>query len=81
VRTVLEIEPDLYAAAERLTQAENKSLGQVVSDLLRRALGPGPAAEDLALLEKRNGFEVFPERPGPKATIDDVRQLCRDEGL
>lgn len=39
MKTLVDIEPELYAAAERLAQAQQKSLGQVLSELLRRAVG------------------------------------------
>jgi negative regulator of replication initiation len=83
MKTTLDIEPELYAAAERLAQSQKKSLGQVVSELLRRALGLSTAPDDgLATeLERRNGFDVFPERAGPKATVETVQQLCREEGI
>lgn len=81
MKTTLDIEPELYSAAERLAQAQHKSLGQVVSELLRRALGTGLAQTATTELERRNGFEVFPERPGPKASVESVQQLCREEGI
>ena len=83
MKTTFDIEPELYAAAERLAQSQKKSLGQVVSELLRRALGLSAGAEDTSAteLERRNGFDVFPERMGPKATVESVQLLCREEGL
>jgi negative regulator of replication initiation len=83
MKTVLDIEPELYAAAEQLAQSQKKSLGQVVSELLRRALGLSMELEDSMAteLEQRNGFDAFPERKGPKATIEGVRQLCYEEGI
>jgi hypothetical protein len=32
-------------------------------------------------VEQRNGFEVFAERAGRKATVESVQQLCRKEGM
>jgi hypothetical protein len=83
MKTTLDIEPELYAAAERLAQSQKKSLGQVVSELLRRTLGlsAGPDDASAAELERRNGFDVFSERTGPKATVEGVQQLCREEGI
>jgi negative regulator of replication initiation len=83
MKTTLDIEPELYAAAEHLARAQQKSLGQVISDLLRRALALSAGTPDAATaeLERRNGFEVFAERTGPKATVEAVQQLCREEGI
>jgi len=83
MKTTLDIEPELYAAAERLAQAQKKSLGQVVSELLQRTLGlsAGPDDASATELERRNGFDVFPERTGPKVTVEGVQQLCRKEGI
>jgi len=79
MKTLVDIEPELYAAAERLAQAQQKSLGQVLSELLQRAVGLSAEPEGALAteLERRNGFDVFPERTGPKATVESVRQLCR----
>ena len=83
MKTTVDIEPELYAAAERLAQSQQKSLGQVVSELLRRTLGLSAGSEvgSSAELERHNGFDVFPERTGPKATVEGVQQLCREEGI
>ena len=83
MKASLDIESELYAAAERLAQSQDKSLGQVVSELLRRTLGLGIGPEDASAseLERRNGFDVFLERTGPKATVESVQQLCREEGI
>jgi negative regulator of replication initiation len=83
MKTTLDLEPELYIAAKQLARSQKKSLGQVVSELLRRALGLSAAAADVSVaeLERRNGFDVFPERSGPRATIAAVQQLCREEGI
>jgi hypothetical protein len=81
MKTTLDIEPELYSAAEQLARSQQKSLGQIVSELLRRALGLAGGPQELAELERRNGFEVFPERPGAKATVEGVAQICREEGI
>lgn len=40
MRTTLEIDDDLLSAARELAAIEERSLGSVVSDLLRRGLAP-----------------------------------------
>lgn len=73
MRTTLAIDDDVLKAAKALAKAENRSLGEVVSDLARRSLRrpskPG---------RRRNGLLVTPSRGGPKATLDLVNAL-RDE--
>ena len=83
MKTTLDIESQLYAEAERLARSQNKSLGQVVSELLRRTLGLSAGSDDASVteLERRNGFDVFSERTGPKATVEGVQLLCREEGI
>ena len=83
MKTTLDIESQLYAEAERLARSQNKSLGQVVSELLRRTLGLSAGSDDASVteLERRNGFDVFLERTGPKATVEGVQLLCREEGI
>jgi len=54
-----------------------------VSELLRRTLGLSAGSDDASVteLERRNGFDVFSERTGPKATVEGVQLLCREEGI
>lgn len=83
MKATIDLDPDLYTAAERLAQSQRKSLAQVVSDLLRQALGLTTAVGkvDMAELERRNGFEVFPERSAPLVTVETVRQICAEEAI
>lgn len=68
VRTTVDLDDDVLAAAKALAAAERRSLGKVVSDLIRRGLAPRPMVED---------DDLFPlVRVGPKAapiTSDKVR--------
>ena len=83
MKALLDIEPELYATAERLALSQKKSLGQVVSELLQRALGLSAESDATSAteLERGNGFDVFPERTGPKVTVEAVQRLCREEGI
>jgi hypothetical protein len=83
MKTTVEIEPELYSAAEQLARLQDKSIAQVISSLLRRSLAMGNGAEAAIVdLERRNGFlDVFPDRDGPPVTIESVQQLCREEGI
>jgi hypothetical protein len=83
MKATIDLDPDLYTAAERMAQSQRKSLAQVVSDLLRQALGlaPSPGKLDVAELERRNGFAVFTERSAPPVTVEIVRQICAEEAI
>lgn len=58
MRTTLQIDDDVYRAAKSLADGENKSLGEVISGLARKALAPDPR------IGERNGFPVFAVSPG-----------------
>jgi hypothetical protein len=46
VRTTLELDDDLVAAAREMAAAERRSLGSVISDLARRGLTPARVEVD-----------------------------------
>jgi hypothetical protein len=58
MRTTLDIDDDILAAAKELAAARNSTAGQVISDLARTALTGG--ARDAPTV--RNGFELLPAR-------------------
>jgi hypothetical protein len=74
MRTTVDLDDDVLAAAKALAAAERRSLGKVVSDLVRRGLAPRPVVED---------DELFPVvRIGPRAgpiTAERVRAALDDE--
>jgi hypothetical protein len=75
MRTTVDLDEDALAAAKALAAAERRSLGKVISDLIRRGLAPRPVVED---------DELFPVvRVGPAAgtiTAEKVRAAL-DESL
>jgi hypothetical protein len=75
MRTTLDIEDDVLQAAKEIALSRGKTAGQVVSELLRKALQtpvePGRV---------RNGVPLMPRRPdAPVTTMALVNEL-RDEG-
>jgi hypothetical protein len=58
MRTTLDIDDDILAAAKDLAAARNSTAGQVISDLARAALTGG--TRDAPTV--RNGFELLPAR-------------------
>ena len=72
-RTTLALDEDVLAAAKALAVKEEKSLGQVISGLVRISLSDKPQ------FEMRNGFPLLPRRhPFPVITTEFVNSL-RDE--
>jgi hypothetical protein len=71
MRTTLDIDDDVLAAAKEIAKAENKSVGEVISGLARTALHRVPSHYRL-----RNGVPLLPVRTGAKpVTPQLVRQL------
>lgn len=60
MRTTLDIDDDVLAAAKELASGQKTTTGKVISDLARRTL-THPAK---APLVERNGFFVLPSRGG-----------------
>jgi Arc/MetJ family transcription regulator len=58
MRTTLDIDEDVLAAAKELGRSQNLSAGQVVSQLLRKAL-TGQAGRDTALAEQASGSQTI----------------------
>ncbi len=72
--TVTEIE----TALGELSADELQRVEAALRRLQRQRTGHSP---DIAAVERRNGFDVLPQREGAAATAEDVRRLCADEGI
>lgn len=76
MRTTLDIDDDVLRAAKEIAELHKKTAGQVVSELLRKALYPTPSAAQAV----RNGVPLLTRRPGaPVLTMELVNQLRDDE--
>jgi hypothetical protein len=74
MRTTLDIDDDVLAAAKELARAQNTTIGKVISELVRKALtGRSPLK-----FEWKHGFAVLPVRGGI-VTSELVDQLREDE--
>jgi hypothetical protein len=75
MRTTLDIDDDVLAAAKDLAAARKTTAGQVISELARAALtapsGRGP-------VRVRNGFPILP-KTGAVLTTEMVDRLAEDE--
>lgn len=67
MQTTLNIDDDVYLALEKLSRRESKPTGQLLSDLLRRALGvptPPPQISKNQPPVSFGGITPFPHRGG-----------------
>jgi site-specific recombinase XerD len=85
MRTTLDIDNDLLEAAKELARKQNISAGQVVSQLLRRALTGQPEnlSTSQAVKPKIPSVAGFHPFPAGKAVVsnDTVNRLREDEGV
>lgn len=71
MRTTLAIDDDVLAAAKELASTQQRSVGEVISALARKALRPSVAST-----KTRNGVPLLPVSPNtPRVTSELVRQL------
>jgi hypothetical protein len=75
MRTTLDIDDDVLAAAKELALARKSTAGQVISDLARASLTSRPRKGSLRI---RNGFPVLP-KTGTVLTTEMVDRLAEDE--
>ena len=68
------IDDDVLEAARGLSEAEGKSLGEVLSELARRGLGPRPQETE------EEGFPVFSVSPAAKPITQELVQRALEEG-
>ena len=73
MRTTLEIDDDLVQVARQLAQQRKTTMGQVVSQLVRKALAPKSAPR------MRNGVLLFDVKPGARKPSMALVNRLRDE--
>ncbi|RJF87953.1 CopG family transcriptional regulator [Oleomonas cavernae] len=73
MRTTLAIDDDVLIAAKAIARQQHKSIGEVVSDLARRALHR-PQAPAV-----RNGIPLLPVRDTQAVVTLDIVNTLRDE--
>jgi hypothetical protein len=73
MRTTLSIDDDVLVAAKAMAAQQERSLGEVISELARRSLRrPKPAGE-------RNGIPLLSQRPDAAPVTLDIVNALRDE--
>jgi hypothetical protein len=83
MRTTLDIDDDVLAAAKELSREQGRSAGAVVSTLLRQALTQAPRPVDGRARRARAGvagFRPFPSR-GQAVSNETIHALRDTEGV
>jgi len=73
MRTTLTIDDDVLVAAKAIAEQQHRSIGEVVSDLARKALRR-PSAPAV-----RNGIPLLPRRDDDTVVTLDIVNALRDE--
>jgi hypothetical protein len=85
MRTTLDIDDDVLAAAKELAKAGKSTTGEVISSLVRRALTAPASPSDEAAgpggTILKDGWYVLPSRGGPPVTNELVRRLLDEADL
>lgn len=76
MRTTLDIDDDVLAAAKQLAKKRNSTAGEIISDLARQALTKAPVAEEEP--RYRNGFRLLP-RTGQIITSEMVKKWLEED--
>jgi hypothetical protein len=76
MRTTLDIDDDVLRAAKELARRENKTAGEMISELVRRALGTSPTGLAAKKPKALYGLRPFPRRGGivSNEVIDRLRE-------
>ena len=80
MRTTLNLSEDALIAAQTLARRERLSLGDAVSELVRRGAQAGSLAAPSAVQSLRGRFALLPAR-GEIVTAEHVRSLMEREGI
>jgi hypothetical protein len=82
MRTTLDIDEDVLAAAKELARRQNLSAGQVVSQLLRKTL-TGQVVQSTASRDSVSEVTGFRPFPAGRAVVtnDAVNRLRETEGI
>ena len=83
MRTTLEIDDDILAAAKDLAKAEGRTMGHILSELARRGLTAPSNKATSGFAEPASAFEMdvwptFPQREGPPVTSEMIERI-KDE--
>ena len=80
MRTTLDIDDDVLAAAKDLAKAEGKTVGTIISELVRRELtmprhGYGSGMAESAAAYSLSDWPTLPRREGPPVTSEMIERI------
>jgi hypothetical protein len=76
MRTTVNLDDDVYAAAKALAESERLPIGRVLSRLVRRSLAPGLRP----VRGKRSGFPIIAlPNDSPPVSAEAVRRALDDD--
>ena len=74
VRTTINLDDDVVEAARAIARTEHRSLGVVISDLVRRGL-----VSQRSRIDDEDGFPVFRVHPDASPITDEMVHRAREE--
>lgn len=80
MRTTLNLDDDMLILAQQTAQRERITLGQAVSQWMRRGAQQSGDSALPAAQPPRSPYSVYPARSGPLITSQDVYRLLDEEG-
>ena len=78
MRTTINVDDDVLLTAKELARREGKSAGAVISELARKGLTGGLAADNVETSDGFYGFHPLPSRGRP-ATNELINRLRNEE--
>ena len=79
MRTTLDIDDDVLAAARELARRQRRSIGKVISELARDSLTGQPSTSEVAEGEAFYGFRPLPRRTNKVVTNQLIDRLRDDD--
>ena len=81
MRTTLDIDDDILAAAKELARAEGKTAGKVISDLVRKSLTQPMAGglSEAAAAYQHDDWPTFPRRSGGRLVTNELVRQVEEE--
>ena len=79
MRTTLELDDDVLAAARVLARQRRRSVGDVISDLARQALSRSTEGGSQNVLEQRSGLPQLPVMPSGGVVDQELVNQLREE--
>jgi hypothetical protein len=74
MRTTLSIDDDVLSAAKEMANAQNRTMGEIISSLARLGLNPTESRRQM-----RNGIPLLPVRANAKRVTSELVQKLREE--